>query len=717
MIDAKDFAKNITEIFNTQLGLRNKYDLTTRLICEVLDAATVSLLLYDGREDSLKCYGCHINIEKSNFRSDIKEYRDIINNISVYDFLKNKKKIGTEEDYKSVFKEYKNNCPFFLKISEEKFKNIMDNYVQNHGYYARYKEVFKKESYAINDDSITGNYFKELLNTNDIFSNKYKIQNLDGMPSSYKKCCTLLNEEVGIQIVENGFYIGLPLYATERYFGIIRILYPCQQDFIIRDDLGEYLFTEEYTERLGYFSQLISLHLETNYYLDGYKKLALIYETINTKTISNLRRTCDLLNEIVNCNGTIIRLYDEKTEQPEINGYTKSLSDYVKFIRTFNDSEFPTTNKFSSSLVDLFNSDESIVAVNFDIESDKNRCVKVYSIEEGYSIKDYVSDIKIIDLESKVFKSKLYELNINQITVVPIPKIKEGYMIFTNTKNRDFIRADIEMIILAANGIGLEINHIYDSKTIKEQEKEIVQTESMRNLVHQFAAPLNGVLLHVDNIVNDRVPEYIFKDRLSTVFNMLRNSIRQIKRFQRILELDTKPIIEIKQKNLNIRRYLIGKSTIFQPIASTKGIRIHVYSSTSNIDDYIKIDDELFDEVINNLIDNAVKYSFTKEQLLEKGIKYDGINFNSPGNILIYYSMENERTVIQVTNWGAEILKSETEKIFERYFRGFNANKFSPIGSGIGLFLVKKILTALKSKIEVSSDLYKTTFTITLKNK
>lgn len=717
MIEAKDFAKSITEIFNTQLGLKNKYDLTTRLICEVLDAATVSLLLYDSKEDSLKCAGCHINTVRSNYHSPVHELKGIIDNISVYDFLKNKKKIKVEEDYKTVYKEYVNNCPFFSKVTDEEFKKIKDDYIEKLQYYVQFKEVFQKESYAIDDTTITGRYFKELLSFEDVFSNKYEIQNLANLPISQKRCCAILKDEVGIQIEENGFYIGLPLYATERYFGIIRILYSEQEDFIISNKDGTYSFTEEYIERLGYFSQLISLHLETNYYLDGYKKLALIYETINSKTIQNLRKTCEILSEIVNCNGTLIRLYDEKTEQPEINGYTKSLAEYVKFIKTFHDDEFPSTNKFSTSLVDLFNSDESIVAVNFDVEIGKGHSVRVYSLEEGYNIKDYELDIKIIDLESKKFRAKLNDLNINQITVVPIPKIKGGYMVFTNTKNRDFIRADIEMIILAANGIGLEINHIYDSITIKEQEKEIVQTESMRNLVHQFAAPLNGVFLHADNVVNNRVPEYNLKDRLLTIYNMIKNSIRQIKRFQRILELDTKPILEIKPRNINIRKYLINKSSDFQPVASTKGIKIHVYSDTNNTNDFIIIDDELLDEVINNLIDNAVKYSFNKSQLFGKGIKYDEIDFKSPGNILIYYSCDFEKTTIKITSWGAEILTSEVTKIFERHIRGSNANNFSPIGSGIGLFLVKKILTALKSKIEVTPEIHKTTFTITLKNK
>jgi signal transduction histidine kinase len=708
MTEEKDIAKRISEIFNSNLPIKLKYDKTSELLANIFNARSVTFLLYESKIDALLCQGYYLNIDGLNIANS--NLKGVLSNINIYDFLKHRKVIDSECN--TLYKEFQKNNNLFKEIDENIFSHICTHFNENLKEYEQYKKIIKEEIYEINNSTITGNYFLDLLKFDKIYNSKVVIEDLSNFEEEKKKCITLLQDKLNISIESDGYYLGLPLYATERYFGIVRIIFPKKQTFLNKKGNG-FELDKEYAERFNYLSQIISLHLETNYYLDGYKKLSNLNESIqDLKSLNNL---CELICEILNCNGSLIRYSEEETDEILIKGYSKSLNKYVEKLKSFHDQEIPEVRNFSKSLVELFQNDASIVAANFNTEIDKP--INIFRTDENGEIKSGEQKLQLIELQSKPYLNLLKDLNIEQLSVVTIPNIKNGYMTFTNTQNRKFITADIEMLILAVKGIGLEIKHKQDTKIINQQQVEIAQTESMRNVVHQLGAPLQGIMGHLYNIVNKKVPEEIVNDKMFYTYHMIKNSMRQLKRFQRILELDTKPILSKNLKIISIPKYLINKSMEFQAITKSKGITIHVYSEDDLSDYFFPLDEELFEEVISILIDNAAKYSFNSRELSKNSIKYDETERKSAGNILISFKEIGDDLRISISNWGAIIQENENEKVFDKHYRGINANKFSPIGSGIGLYLAKKIVHAMNSKITLASTQNKTTFIITLKRK
>ena len=706
MIEIKDIAKNISEIFTSNLNLKLKYDKTAELLSNVFESRTVSFLIYDSKLDSLVCQGFYLNAEGLTINDN--KLKNILKNVNIYDFLKHKKIKNSE--CKKLYSEFVKNNNFLKQIDEATFISICSSFEENIDIYNRYKEFIKEENYKVDDTTISGSYYKELLSFDTIYNEHIKIQDLSNFDLSKKKCCEILLQKLDITIENDCFYLGLPMYATERYFGIIRFLFPFKKDFIIENE-NSFSLDKVFSERFNYLSQIISLHLETTYYLDGYKKLSNINESI--PHLKNLNKTCEVICDVVNCNGSLIRFQDDDTNELLIKGFTQSLKTYVNNLKSFEDKSNPEVNQFSKSLVSLFNEDSNIVAVSFNTDSGK--LINIFKIDEKAEIKTGEQQLELIEFQSKSYIELLNKLNIKQLAVVSIPNIPNGYMTFTNTLNRKFITADIEMLILAVKNAGMEIKHIQDTQKINQQQLEIAQTESMRNVVHQLGAPLNGIAGHLSNIVFKKVPENIVYDRMLYTYYMIKNSMKQLKRFQRILELDTQPIEIRSIRRISIAKFLINKSMEFQSITKSKGITIHVYSE-DEIEDYsLLIDDELFDEVVTILIDNAAKYSFNQRELIKNNINFIETNRKTDGNILISFKNTGDDIQIKFTNWGAKILLNEKEKIFAKHYRGENANNFSPVGSGIGLFLAKKILQAMKAKISVNSELTKTTFTITLK--
>lgn len=111
----------------------------------------------------------------------------------------------------------------------------------------------------------------------------------------------------------------------------------------------------------------------------------------------------------------------------------------------------------------------------------------------------------------------------------------------------------------------------------------------------------------------------------------------------------------------------------------------------------IMADASALTQAVNNLIDNAMKYSGDSQRVVVRAYKND---FN---------------VVIEVRDFGIGIKKEEINKIFNRFYRGGDELTRTVKGSGLGLTLVKQIIEAHNGNIQVKSDVGKgTSFVIVL---
>lgn len=108
------------------------------------------------------------------------------------------------------------------------------------------------------------------------------------------------------------------------------------------------------------------------------------------------------------------------------------------------------------------------------------------------------------------------------------------------------------------------------------------------------------------------------------------------------------------------------------------------------------IDPAIFPAAIENLLDNALKFSERGQTVVLRTL------VNAAGQL-----------VLEVSDQGKGVRDEEREAIFAPYFRG-EAGEGVP-GNGLGLYMVKKIVEAHRGEVSVlSSDAHKTTFSVTL---
>ncbi|MCK4364071.1 MAG: HAMP domain-containing histidine kinase, partial [Candidatus Aminicenantes bacterium] len=100
----------------------------------------------------------------------------------------------------------------------------------------------------------------------------------------------------------------------------------------------------------------------------------------------------------------------------------------------------------------------------------------------------------------------------------------------------------------------------------------------------------------------------------------------------------------------------------------------------------LEIDKDAVKQALTNLIDNAIKYSSDKKDI-------------------VIQVLEKEKQVeIQVKDKGLGIPSKEREKIFEGFYRHAEASRHNPKGAGLGLKIVKHIMEAHKGEVKVVSQ-------------
>jgi signal transduction histidine kinase len=101
--------------------------------------------------------------------------------------------------------------------------------------------------------------------------------------------------------------------------------------------------------------------------------------------------------------------------------------------------------------------------------------------------------------------------------------------------------------------------------------------------------------------------------------------------------------------------------------------------------------------IVNNLIDNAIKYSHENGKLQISGRRDGG-----------YW-------VLQVADTGIGIAKSELPRVFERVWRADRSRTRATGGTGLGLAIVKQLVTQLRGSVGlVSGEGKGSTFTVRL---
>ncbi|MEO6187417.1 MAG: HAMP domain-containing sensor histidine kinase [Ginsengibacter sp.] len=231
---------------------------------------------------------------------------------------------------------------------------------------------------------------------------------------------------------------------------------------------------------------------------------------------------------------------------------------------------------------------------------------------------------------------------------------------------------------------------------LNQKKLSEIKSDFINNMTHEFKTPLATISLAVDALKNEKVIHD--REKMDYFSGIIKDENRRMnKQVETILQaaLLDKQEIQLNVKPVHMNEIIESAiNNIKLPLQEKDGI-LETCLSAKN--DLVKGDEVHLTNIINNLLDNAVKYS--KEQPIIK-LSSQGVS----GYLRI-----------KIEDNGLGMSKETLSRIFEKFYRAHTGNIHNVKGFGLGLSYVKSIVDAHKGKIKVESVLGKgSTFIIDL---
>lgn len=217
---------------------------------------------------------------------------------------------------------------------------------------------------------------------------------------------------------------------------------------------------------------------------------------------------------------------------------------------------------------------------------------------------------------------------------------------------------------------------------------ERVRSEFLANVSHELRTPIFSIQGMLETLLNGAV------DDPNVNREFLQRTLRNTERLNILLGdlIDISRIesgeMKMSFRYFDVRTMLANVVSEMQPIAMQKNIQLRTAFSQSGATE-IYGDRERLRQVVENLVDNAIKYS------------------ERDTTVTISYNDDEHQATISVADTGIGIAPEHLPRIFERFYRVDKDRSRDAGGTGLGLAIVKHILEAHHSSIQVKSEVGK----------
>ncbi len=274
----------------------------------------------------------------------------------------------------------------------------------------------------------------------------------------------------------------------------------------------------------------------------------------------------------------------------------------------------------------------------------------------------------------------------------------QGEMTFTTKTGKNFL-AYVSVVPFAYKKMRYKKISILDVSEIKLAEFELLAAKEkaeaaskaksrfLSNMSHELRTPLNGII----GASNLLLQEKFLEEQKANLDILKFSSEHMMSLINDILDYNKMEagILELIEKPVNIKRFLNQALAPFRAQASSKGLKMLV-DIDENLDMELFMDETRFNQVINNLIANAIKFT------------PDGSIFVSAKKL---FSSSQKATIkFQVKDTGIGIPVKKHKEIFGTFTQadGNTTRKYG--GTGLGLTISKKLVEMFKSDLILESE-------------
>ena len=231
----------------------------------------------------------------------------------------------------------------------------------------------------------------------------------------------------------------------------------------------------------------------------------------------------------------------------------------------------------------------------------------------------------------------------------------------------------------------LTLRTMYRQKKLSE-----IKNDFINNMTHEFKTPLATISLAVDALRNEKVQKD--SEKLGYFSSIIKEENQRMNRqVETILKsaLMDRQEVQLNSKPLNVHEIIRDVADNFILRLQEKQGMLETNLDATN--DLIEGDEVHISNLVNNLMDNAVKYS--KE--------------NVPPIIRITTTSNDKKFILRMEDNGIGMTRETVKRIFEKFYRAHTGNIHNVKGFGLGLSYVKTVVEAHHGNIKAESTLGK----------
>lgn len=269
---------------------------------------------------------------------------------------------------------------------------------------------------------------------------------------------------------------------------------------------------------------------------------------------------------------------------------------------------------------------------------------------------------------------------------------------FSNEERQLIIRAYFSLIQRASgfiSGLVIVLHDVTEQQRIEEERRQFVS-----NVSHELRTPLTSVKSYVDALQEGAIedPE-VAKSFLAVAQDETTRMIHMINDLLELSRMDSGTMkLETEYVNVGeLFNYILNRFDMIIANDDKPEKYYTIKREITNSQIWVELDTSKFTQVVDNIMNNAIKYS--------------------PDGGVITARMIDRKTevVLSITDQGLGIPKKDLGHIFDRFFRVDKARSRAQGGTGLGLAISKEIVERFGGKIWVDSSEGKgSTFSISL---
>lgn len=350
----------------------------------------------------------------------------------------------------------------------------------------------------------------------------------------------------------------------------------------------------------------------------------------------------------------------------------------------------------------FFNILEDTEEAKKEAEKEKNKTLDIINnLTDGILVLDEDNKIELFNpLANSLFIKKdenligqsIFKINSDRLDLAPLHQALKGSK---KEKIKHFLRKEINI----GNKVFLQVSSVpFNEKNEKKETLlilhdiskdkliESMKTEFVSIAAHQLRTPLSAIKWTIQMLLDGDIgtitaeqkellqKTYESNERMILLINDLLNATK-------IEEGDFS--FNLKPLQLEEIINIVIKNT--KDFLDRKKINLKFEKPTAPLSKVL-IDKEKMELAIQNLLENAIKYTL------------------SGGEITIFLKEEGGQLVFKIQDNGVGIPKDQQDRIFTKFFRGSNAIRLETEGSGLGLYTAKNIIIGHNGDIWFESE-------------